>query len=78
MPDTDTKRRIDCSHLSIVYRRQGVSWGEESAFWCRWVERFQRLAGDEESDVRRIGEAGLAYATAQREEALRKERHEAV
>ena len=61
------------------YRYFSIRWnGNESDMWADWVERFDRLCSHEDERVRRIGELGKANAKASREEALKRERKEAV
>lgn len=56
-----------------------VEWvGSESRMWTGWVERFDRLCSHEDERIRKVGEAGRAYAKGHLEQALAQEREEAI
>ena len=64
---------------AVYPRFGGFSWsGNESNMWAGWVERFDPLCSHEDERIRKIGEVGKAKAEALRDNALKRERHEAV
>jgi hypothetical protein len=64
-----------------VYGPVGVTveWiGSESRMWSSWVERFDKLCSYEDEGIRKVGKAGKAYASRNWEQALERERKEAI
>ncbi len=59
-------------------REMAWTTGNESAMWTEWLERFDRLCSHEDDRIRQIGEAGKTRITVEYENALRRERHEAI
>jgi hypothetical protein len=55
-----------------------VKWGKESMMWAEWIERWTQICSHEDEQIREVGEAGKDFAQARYEEALKRERDEAV
>jgi hypothetical protein len=53
-------------------------WGPMSRMWQRWINEFAPLLGHSDSRVQAIGKAGTEWSTAARDEAVRREKYEAV
>ena len=78
------KLALDAGHTveevaDAVYPLFGLAWsGKESNMWAGWVERFAPLCSHEDERIRKIGEVGKTKAEVLRQNALKRERHEAV
>ena len=46
--------------------------------YARWARDFEALLSSDSEDIRRVGELGIAWASANRDRALEKEHREAV
>ena len=61
-----------------VYPHSMSWWGEESAMWAEWMERFDRLRSHEDERIQKVGELGTAKVETSRDKALSGERQEAI
>lgn len=53
-------------------------WGSEAAMWGEWVEKFEVLCSHEDERIQTVGVIGRDQARARQDNALQRERNEAV
>jgi hypothetical protein len=65
----------------ISYAARGSHWGWSgcaSIMWQGWVDNFSQLLGHTDARIRAIAQEGVRWANAERDDALRSERHEDI